>query len=91
MLSGTGAQNYGDYRNPQYDALMARADHEKDLKVRAHVMREAEQLMLDDGTVAPIYFGVSRNLVNPKISGWVDNAEDFHRIRWMCVKGARPH
>ena len=47
--------------------------------------------MLDDETLAPIYFGVSRNLVNPKVTGWVDNAEDFHRIRWMCVKGAKGH
>ena len=91
MLSGTGAQNYGDYKNPTYDALMAQANNEKDLKKRAHTMRQAEQLMLDDHTVAPIYFGVSRNLVNPKITGWVDNSEDFHKIRWMCVKGARPH
>jgi oligopeptide transport system substrate-binding protein len=88
MLSGTGAQNYGDYRSPVYDGLMAQADQEKDLKKRAHIMRQAEQVMLDDATVAPIYFGVSRNLVNPKITGWVDNAEDFHKIRWLCVK---PH
>ena len=38
MLSGTGAQNYGDYRNPAYDALMGQADHERDLKKRAHIM-----------------------------------------------------
>ncbi|MGE5501059.1 MAG: peptide ABC transporter substrate-binding protein, partial [Ignavibacteriales bacterium] len=91
LLSGTGAQNFGDYSNPAYDALMARADQEKDLKKRARIMRQAEQLMLDDEIVAPIYFGVSRNLVNPKITGWVDNAEDFHRIRWMCVKQPWPH
>jgi oligopeptide transport system substrate-binding protein len=88
MLSGTGAQNYGDYKNPTYDALMAQANNEKDLKKRAHIMRQAEQLMLDDHTVAPIYFGVSRNLVSPRITGWIDNAEDFHKIRWLCVK---PH
>jgi len=91
MLSGTGAQNYGDYKSPAYDALMAQANNEKDLKKRAHTMRVAEQLMLDDHTVAPLYFGVSRNLVNPKVTGWVDNSEDFHKIRWLCVKGARPH
>jgi oligopeptide transport system substrate-binding protein len=68
---------------------MAQANHEKDLKKRAHIMRQAEQLMLDDEIVAPIDFGVSRNLVNPRVTGWVDNAEDFHRIRWMCVKGAK--
>jgi oligopeptide transport system substrate-binding protein len=29
---------------------------------------------------------VNRNIVNPKITGWVDNSENFHRARWLCVK-----
>lgn len=84
--SDTGAQNYGDYKNPAYDALLAQADAEPDEGKRAQILSRAEQAMLDDEAIAPIYFIVNRNLVNPRITGWVANSENFHRARWLCVK-----
>lgn len=87
--STTGPQNYGDYRNPAYDALLAKADNEPDAKVRAGYLAEAEALMLDDAPVAPIYFYVNKNLVSPKVTGFVDNLVDQHRARYWCVSGAR--
>ncbi len=89
MRSTTGAQNYADYANPAYDALLAKADNEADLKKRAAYLAQAEQLMLDDAPVAPIYFYISKNLVSPRITGWVDNLADWHRARYLCVKDGR--
>jgi oligopeptide transport system substrate-binding protein len=86
LKSDTGAQNYGDYRNPAYDALLEAADHEADAAARGRILARAEQLMLDDEALAPVDFTVNRALVNPRITGWVDNAEDFHRTRWLCRK-----
>ncbi|CAN7527719.1 peptide ABC transporter substrate-binding protein [Phenylobacterium sp. LjRoot225] len=89
--SSTGAQNYGDYKNPAYDALLAAADQEPDAKRRTALLGQAEQTMLNDDAIAPVYFGVSRSLVNPRVSGWVDNIQHRHRARWLCVKpGAAP-
>jgi oligopeptide transport system substrate-binding protein len=85
MQSSTGAQNYGDYSNPAYDALLSRADHEPDAARRAAYLKQAEQIMLDDAAVAPLYFLVSRNLVSPRITGWVGNVLDFHRARYFCA------
>jgi oligopeptide transport system substrate-binding protein len=84
LKSDTGAQNYGDYKNPAYDALLDAADREPDAVKRAAILARAEQIMLDDEGVAPIYFVVNRNLVSPKITGWVDNNVNFHRARWLC-------
>src|SRR6185312_8588488 len=86
LKSDVGAQNYGDYKNPAYDALLAEADQEPDEAKRAQILARAEQTMLDDEGIAPIYFVVNRNIVNPKITGWVANSENFHRARWLCVK-----
>jgi oligopeptide transport system substrate-binding protein len=86
LKSDTGAQNYGDYKNLAYDALLAQADAEPDDAKRAQILARAEQTMLDDEGLAPIYFVVNRNIVNPKITGWVANSENFHRARWLCVK-----
>jgi oligopeptide transport system substrate-binding protein len=85
LKSDTGAQNYGDYRNPAYDALLAQADQEPDAARRARILARAEQLMLDGEGIAPIYFVVNRNLVSRRVTGWADNAPNFHRARWLCL------
>ena len=86
LKSDTGAQNYGDYKNPAYDALLAQSQATPDRLARAHILARAEQIMLDDEAMAPLLFGVNRNLVSPRITGWVDNAANQHRARWLCVK-----
>lgn len=88
--SSTGGQNYGDYSNPAYDALLAAADREPNAGRRAHLLARAEQILLADEGIAPLYFNVSRNLVNPRISGWVDNVENWHRTRWLCARDGKP-
>ncbi|MDR3513473.1 MAG: peptide ABC transporter substrate-binding protein [Caulobacteraceae bacterium] len=85
--SQTGAQNYGDYDNPTYDALLAKADNEPDLGKRAAYLAKAEAIMLADAPVAPVYFYITKNLVNPNVTGFVDNAVDQHRARYLCFKG----
>ena len=79
MKSDTGGQNYGDYKNPAYDALLDAADHEPDGAKRAEILKQAEQMMLTDEAIAPIFYVVNRNLVSPKVTGWVDNVSNFHR------------
>lgn len=86
MKSDTGGQNYGDYKNPAYDALLNQADNEPNAQRRAGILQRAEQLMLADEAMIPVYFVVNRNLVSPRVTGWVDNVGNFHRARWLCVK-----
>ena len=85
--STTGPQNQPDYKNLAYDALLDKADNEIDLKRRGAYLAEAEHMMLEDAPIAPIYYYVSKNLVSPKITGWVDNLPDWHLTRWLCFAG----
>jgi len=87
MRSDTGAQNYSDYHNPAYDKLLDAADNEPDAGKRAADMRQAEAMMLADQAITPLLFRTNLALVNPKITGWVDNIVDQHRTRYLCVKG----
>jgi len=84
--SDTGQQNYGDYNNAVFDSLLNKADNEPDAQRRALYLSQAESIMLDDVPVAPIFFYVNKNLVHPKITGWVDNIVDHHRTRWLCER-----
>jgi oligopeptide transport system substrate-binding protein len=88
LQSTTGQQNYGDYNNPAYDALLNKADHEASASARAAYLMRAEKAMIDDAAVLPLYYWVSRNFVSPKITGWADNIVDHHRKRWMCFSDA---
>ena len=40
--------------------------------------------MLEDHPITPMWFQVTKNLVDPKLEGWAENAEDNHRSRWLC-------
>jgi oligopeptide transport system substrate-binding protein len=52
---------------------------------RAAYLAQAERITLTDAPIAPIYFYVNKNLVNPRVGGWVDNLVDHHRSRYLCT------
>jgi len=79
----TGRNNYGKYSNAEFDNLMAEASKIVDLKKRAAVLKKAEANALAGNAWAPIYYQVSKNLVSPKLKGFVVNTKDTHRTRWM--------
>lgn len=84
MRSDTGEQNYGDYNNPAYDALMDAAAHERDIGKRGEDLQQAEALLMKDMPIVPIYFYITKNLVRPNVTGFTTNITDRHRKRWMC-------
>ncbi|MFN7179335.1 peptide ABC transporter substrate-binding protein [Hyphomonas sp.] len=87
--SNTGQQNYGKYANPEYDALLAQSNFELDLQKRAELMAQAEKMMLEDFPITPMWVQVTQNLVDPTLTGWVDNAKDNHRSRFLCREGMK--
>lgn len=87
--SNTGQQNYGKYSNPEYDALLAQSNFELDLQKRAELMAQAEKIMLEDFPITPMWVQVTQNLVDPTLTGWVDNAKDNHRSRFLCREGMK--
>lgn len=78
-------QNWPGYSNPAYDALMVESSNENDPAKRAEMLRRAEQMALDDDVIIPVLLESSFNLISPRITGFVDNVEDIHRARWMCI------
>jgi oligopeptide transport system substrate-binding protein len=87
MRTDTGADNYSDYHNPAFDRLLDAADNEPDAKKRAEDMRQAESMMLADQAITPLNHQTNFALVNPNITGWVDNIVDLHRTRYLCRTG----
>ena len=88
LESASAQMNSGRYENPTFDGLIARADRERDASVRAGLLRQAEEMAVKDAALAPVYFDTGRSLVNPRVTGWVDNKFNVHRTRWLCTKEA---
>jgi oligopeptide transport system substrate-binding protein len=77
--------NYSRYNNPEFDAMLTAANMELDPEARGRMLAQAEQMLIDDMPIIPIVYYVSKNLVNPEVTGWEDNIVDIHRTRYMCL------
>ncbi len=87
LESDTGQQNYSNYANPEYDALLTQANATLDMEARTDLMIDAQKIMLADYPITPMWFQVTQNMVDPALTGYEDNANDIHRTRWMCKAG----
>ena len=82
----SGSYNYGGYSNATYDKLVDESRVNLDLEKRAEILARAEQTALNDSAVVPISFFSSKSLVAPYIKGYVDNAPNYNRTRWMRIE-----
>jgi len=76
-------QNLSGYRSERYDELLDEAAGQTVPAASASLMQAAEQHLLEDYPIAPLYFFVSKHLVRPGISGFEDNVLDRHPSRFL--------
>ena len=81
MFTTGNGNNFGGYSNPKYDALIDAAAKERDAKKRLQIFGQAEDVLLDDLPVLPIYIYTRVYLKNPIVQGWDSNIEDIHYLK----------
>lgn len=69
LFYSTSPDNYIGYNNPEVDRLLDEARGEPDEARRIALYEEAQQRIIDDGVVMPIYEDVSYLLVKPYVHG----------------------
>jgi oligopeptide transport system substrate-binding protein len=77
--------NVGLYNSGAFDAKMSEGRKLVDVAKRFASFAQAEEIALKDVAVIPLYFGVTRNLVSPRLHGFVDNPRDFHPTRFLSL------
>lgn len=83
-----GGNNWGQYSNPAFDAMMDAAQQDTDLESRGRKLDRAESIMLKDFAAAPLFYWVSLNMTWPYVKGFQANAQDYHRSRWVTIDEA---
>ena len=73
--------NYTRYHNPAFDALFEKALVVTADSVRFHLYRQADQLMMQDAPVVPLWYDVLIHLVQPTVSGFSPNALNLLELR----------
>ena len=70
---GDAPENYPQWRHDGFDAAFNRALTLADPAARAAALREAEDLLLSQAPVAPIYFNAKIWLMSPRVRGWQED------------------
>lgn len=84
LFEGDSPGNYTFFDDPVYDGLMRRSRRLRGDE-RLAALRKAERRLLDEQVIVPLYYYVSRHLVDPKVRGFEDNPMDIHLSRWMAL------
>lgn len=77
--------NFYRYKNPKYDDLINNISNTRDQILKNTLIQQAENMLLHDIPVIPLYYYVSRHLVNNQIAGYVDNVADRHLSKYIYI------
>ncbi|MGA2778580.1 MAG: peptide ABC transporter substrate-binding protein [Steroidobacteraceae bacterium] len=73
VLRAHSPNNDMSYANPVFDAGLDNAAAMTDASQRREALQSAERVMLDDYSIIPLYYFVSKRLVKPYVHGVVPN------------------
>ncbi len=81
---GIGSNNYSFFKNPEFDALMAKGEETPDGPERAAIYKDVQKIMLD--RMPALYWSVQEDLVGT--AGYIKNFEmhprSFYRL-WLIT------
>ncbi len=79
------AKNEPRYSNPEYDTLIAQATQELDMDKRMEYYRQAEDILMTDMPVIPIYNYTNVAAVKPSIDGFYQTVDGILMFEFMSV------
>jgi len=85
LLHSENEMNHSGYASKEYDALLRSASLKPAGKERTNDLLQAEQIMLNDMPVIPLYFYVSQHLIKPWVFGLEGNVMDHHYSKYVKI------
>ena len=75
--------NFHQYDNPEYDALISRAKRETDQGLRNQLLKQAEEILDRDKPSIPLFYPKRTYLVRKGISGFEPNMTQKHLVKYI--------
>jgi oligopeptide transport system substrate-binding protein len=88
MFVTGGPNNQTNWGNAKYDNNIKLAKSEADPAARMQLFVEAETILMEHQPIMPIYFYVSKNMVQPRIQGFHANLQDIHPLHLIKIRRA---
>jgi ABC-type oligopeptide transport system substrate-binding subunit len=82
----SGARYISRFSNADYDRLMDEASITGDQGKRAQLLQGAEQVLLREMPMLPLFFNVSKNLVSTRVKGWEDNLLNITYVKNLSLE-----
>ncbi len=83
-VSSSGSNSIG-LADPEYDALISKASETLNMQDRARLLRQAEQRLIDQYALIPIYFYVSKHLIKPYVGGYQENVMNYWPSKYFTL------
>jgi peptide/nickel transport system substrate-binding protein len=81
--------NYTRYKNPAFDKLFEKAMRETNDSLRYKLYQQADQLMINDAPVVPLWYDMVIHLVQPNVKGFQPNALNLLELRRVEITPLR--
>ncbi|NTW70911.1 MAG: peptide ABC transporter substrate-binding protein [Eubacteriaceae bacterium] len=85
MYRSTSGNNNSQWKNPAYDKLIDKIKASSDKEERFKLMHEAEDILMAEAPVAPIYFYVDIFLKSPKLEGFYSSPLGYKYFMYSSV------
>jgi peptide/nickel transport system substrate-binding protein len=73
--------NYTRYKNPEFDKLFEKAIAETNDSIRYQLYRQADQIIINDAPIVPLWYDQSIHLLQPNIQNFETNAFNLLELR----------
>lgn len=80
--------NYTRYKNPAFDALFEKAIAETNDSIRYRLYQQADQVMINDAPVVPLWYDEVVHLVQPYVKGFQPNALNLLELRRVSLNSS---
>ena len=81
-----GGNNRAGWSNTEYDRLVAEASRTADPDARFALFQDAEEILLREAPIIPIYFYRSKSLIRPSVRGWHPTILDHHPYKHVHLQ-----
>ena len=87
MRSGD-PMNDTDWGSAKFDALLKSAQQARTNEDRYSLFQEADQILVDEAPLMPIYFYTTNNLLSPSVKGYYKNILDYHPYNHVYLESS---